>query len=116
MLGTMFFGAGMIPMYLLVSALGMIDSYWALILPTAVSAFNIVIMRGFFQGIDPGIIESARIDGPSEWRILFQMVLPMAKAGVAAVALVYGVGYRHACFNAVLAVNDAGDPPGEVAE
>src|SRR5690625_7584682 len=101
MLGTMFVGAGMIPMYLLVSALGMIDSYWALILPTAVSAFNIVIMRGFFQGIDPGIIESARIDGASEWRILFQMVLPMSKAVVAVVALFYAVGYWNAFFNAV---------------
>lgn len=114
MLGTMFFGAGMIPMYLLVSALGMIDSYWALILPTAVSAFNIVIMRGFFQGIDPGIIESARIDGASEWRILFQMVLPMSKAVVAVVALFYAVGYWNAFFNAVLYINDAAKQPLQV--
>src|SRR5690625_6790484 len=104
----------MIPMYLLVSALGMIDSYWALILPTAVSAFNIVIMRGFFQGIDPGIIESARIDGASEWRILFQMVLPMSKAVVAVVALFYAVGYWNAFFNAVLYINDAAKQPLQV--
>src|SRR5699024_1723565 len=72
--------------------------------------FNIVIMRGFFQGIDPGIIESARIDGASEWRILFQMVLPMSKAVVAVVALFYAVGYWNAVFNAVLAITDAGTP------
>lgn len=105
LLGTMFFGAGMIPTYLLVDALHMIDTYWALILPTAVNAFNIIIMRGFFQGIDPGILESARIDGASDWRILFQMVLPMSKAVVAVVSLFYAVGYWNAFFNAVLYIN-----------
>ena len=105
LLGTMFFGAGMIPTYLLVDALHMIDTYWALILPTAVNAFNIIIMRGFFQGIDQGILESARIDGASDWRILFQMVLPMSKAVVAVVSLFYAVGYWNAFFNAVLYIN-----------
>ena len=114
MLGTMFFGAGMIPMYLLVSSLGMIDTYGALILPSAVSAFNIVIMRGFFQGIDSGIIESARIDGASEWRVLWQMVLPMSKAVVAVVALFYAVGYWNAFFNAVLYINDSAKQPLQV--
>ncbi|GAB3551345.1 hypothetical protein GCM10027404_20300 [Arthrobacter tumbae] len=73
---TMFFSAGMIPSYLLVSGLGLINSYWALILPSAVSVFNIIILRGFFMGIDRGILDSARIDGASEWRILAQIVLP----------------------------------------
>src|SRR5690625_6541010 len=71
-------------------------------------------MRGFFQGIDPGIIESARIDGASEWRILFQMVLPMSKAVVAVVALFYAVGYWNAFFNAVLYINDAAKQPLQV--
>lgn len=105
LLGTMFFGAGMIPTYLLVDSLRLIDTYWALILPTAVNAFNIIIMRGFFQGIDPGILESARIDGASDWRILFQMVLPMSKAVVAVVSLFYAVGYWNAFFNAILYIN-----------
>jgi putative aldouronate transport system permease protein len=105
LLGTMFFGAGMIPTYLLVDSLRMIDTYWALILPTAVNAFNIIIMRGFFQGIDQGILESARIDGASDWRILFQMVLPMSKAVVAVVSLFYAVGYWNAFFNAILYIN-----------
>ncbi|WP_049788335.1 carbohydrate ABC transporter permease [Isoptericola variabilis] len=103
---TMFFGAGMIPTYLLVSALGLIDSYWALILPTAVSAFNVLILRSFFMGIDPAITDAARIDGAGDWRILFRIVAPMSKAAIAVVALFYGVGYWNAFFNAMLYIND----------
>lgn len=103
---TMFFGAGMIPTYLLVSALGLIDSYWALILPTAVSAFNVLILRSFFMGIDPAITDAARIDGAGDWRILFSIVAPMSKAAIAVVALFYGVGYWNAFFNAMLYIND----------
>lgn len=103
---TMFFGAGIIPMYLLVSGLGLINSLWALILPTAVSAFNILIVRNFFQGIDRAIIDSARIDGAGEWRILTTIVAPMSKAVIVVVALFYGVGYFNAFFNAILYIND----------
>ncbi|MFC8191790.1 carbohydrate ABC transporter permease [Cellulomonas sp. NPDC057328] len=103
---TMFFGAGMIPTYLLVSSLGLIDSYWALILPGAVSAFNVLILRNFFMGIDQGILDAARIDGAGDWRILGRIVLPMSKAVTAVVALFYGVGYWNAFFNAILYIND----------
>lgn len=103
---TMFFGAGMIPTYLLVSALGLIDSYWALILPGAVSAFNVLILRNFFMGIEPAVLDAARIDGAGDWRILRRIVLPMSRAAVAVVALFYGVGYWNAFFNAVLYIND----------
>lgn len=111
---TMFFGAGMIPTYLLVSGLGLINSYWALILPGAVSVFNIIILRGFFMGIDQGILDSARIDGASEWRILGQIVLPMSKAVTAVIALFYGVGYWNAFFNAILYINDSSKNPLQV--
>lgn len=111
---TMFFGAGMIPSYLLVSGLGMIDTYSALILPSAISVFNIIILRGFFMGIDQGILDSARIDGASEWRILGQIVLPMSKAVTAVVALFYGVGYWNAFFNAILYINDSSKNPLQV--
>lgn len=111
---TMFFAAGMIPSYLLVSGLGMIDSYWALILPTCISVFNIIILRGFFMGIDQGILDSARIDGASEWRILGQIVLPMSKAVSAVIALFYGVGYWNAFFNAILYINDSSKNPLQV--
>lgn len=103
---TMFFGAGMIPTYLLVSNLGLIDSYWALILPGAVSAFNVLILRSFFMGIDPAITEAARIDGAGDWRILGHIVMPMSRAVIAVVALFYGVGYFNAFFNAMLYIND----------
>ncbi|HLV57224.1 MAG TPA: carbohydrate ABC transporter permease [Actinotalea caeni] len=103
---TMFFSAGMIPTYLLVSGLGLIDTYWALILPGAVSAFNVLILRNFFMGLDPAITEAARIDGAGDWRILGRIVLPMSKAVVAVVALFYGVGYWNAFFNAMLYIND----------
>ncbi|AEE46912.1 carbohydrate ABC transporter permease [Cellulomonas fimi] len=103
---TMFFGAGLIPTYLLVSSLGLINSYWALILPGAVSAFNVLILRSFFMGIDQSILDAARIDGAGDWRILGRIVLPMSKAAVAVVALFYGVGYWNAFFNAILYIND----------
>ncbi|KQT95960.1 carbohydrate ABC transporter permease [Sanguibacter sp. Leaf3] len=103
---TMFFGAGLIPTYLLVSELGLIDSYWALILPGAVSAFNVLILRNFFMGIEPAILDAARIDGAGDWRILGSLVLPMSKAATAVVALFYGVGYWNAFFNAILYIND----------
>ncbi|GAA4416129.1 carbohydrate ABC transporter permease [Georgenia halophila] len=106
LLVTMFFGAGIIPSYLVVSNLGLINSYWSLILPTAVSAFNVLILRNFFMGIDQGILDAARIDGASEWRILGAIVLPMSKAVTAVVALFYGVGYWNAFFNAMLYIND----------
>ncbi|MFT3887841.1 MAG: carbohydrate ABC transporter permease [Arachnia sp.] len=103
---TMFFGAGMIPTYLLVSGLGLIDNLWSLILPGAVSAFNVLLLRNFFMQIEPAIIEAARIDGAGEWRILGRIVLPMSRAVIAVVALFYGVGYWNAFFNAMLYIND----------
>ena len=103
---TMFFGAGMIPTYLLVSNLGLIDNYWSLILPGAVSAFNVLILRAFFMGIDQSITDAARIDGAGDWRILGQIVLPMSRPVIAVVSLFYGVGYWNAFFNAMLYIND----------
>ncbi|UZN04468.1 carbohydrate ABC transporter permease [Cellulomonas sp. S1-8] len=103
---TMFFGAGLIPTYLLVSELGLIDSYWALILPGAVSAFNVLILRNFFMHLEPAILDAARVDGAGDWRILGRIVLPMSRAVVAVVALFYGVGYWNAFFNAILYIND----------
>ncbi|MGO1226120.1 MAG: carbohydrate ABC transporter permease [Brachybacterium sp.] len=108
---TMFFGAGMIPTYLLVSNLGLIDSLWSLILPSAVSAFNLLILRNFFMGIDRSITEAARIDGASDWRILRSIVIPMSKAVIAVIALFYGVMYWNSFFNAMLYLNDSSKWP-----
>ena len=106
LLATMFFGAGLIPTYLLVQALGLTDSYLALILPSAVSVFNILVLRAFFTGISPELIDSARIDGAGDWRILWQIVLPLSRAVLAVISLFYAVGYWSAWFNASLYLTD----------
>jgi putative aldouronate transport system permease protein len=103
---TFLFGPGIIPSYLLVNSLGLIDHYASLILPAAVSAFNLIVMRSFFMGIPPELIDSARIDGAGEFAILRRIVLPLSKAVVAVVGLFYAVGYWNAFFNALLYIND----------
>jgi putative aldouronate transport system permease protein len=103
---TFLFGPGMIPSYLLISSLGLIDTYWALILPGAVAAFNLVVMRAFFMSIPAEVTDSARIDGASEFRILMKLVLPMSKGVTAVIGLFYAVGYWNSFFNAVLYLND----------
>lgn len=102
MMITMFFSGGVIPLFLVVSALGGFDQYWALILPSTVSVFNILVMRAFFMNIGSDMIESARIDGAGEWRILWRIVLPTSKAVTAVIALFYAVTYWNSWFNILL--------------
>ncbi|WP_262059181.1 carbohydrate ABC transporter permease [Streptomyces sp. STR69] len=106
MLATMFFSAGLIPTYLLVQSLGLTDSYLALILPSALSVFNILVLRGFFMGISQELVDSARIDGAGDFRILWQIVMPLSRAVLAVITLFYAVGYWSAWFNASLYLND----------
>ncbi|WP_406333205.1 carbohydrate ABC transporter permease [Streptomyces sp. NBC_00203] len=106
LLATMFFGAGLIPTYLLVQALGLTDTYLALILPSAVSVFNILVLRSFFMGISPELIDSARIDGAGDWRILWKIVMPLSRAVLAVISLFYAVGYWSAWFNASIYLTD----------
>ncbi|MDT9700507.1 carbohydrate ABC transporter permease [Streptomyces sp. P17] len=106
LLATMFFSAGLIPTYLLVQTLGLTDSYLALILPSAISVFNILVLRGFFMGISQELTDSARIDGAGDFRILWQIILPLSRAVVAVITLFYAVGYWSAWFNASLYLND----------
>ncbi len=110
-LGSLLFAPGMIPVYLTVRSLGMIDSYWALIIPTMVSAFNVVVVRAFFSGIPAELYESARIDGASEWQVFSRIALPLSKAVLAVVGLFYAVGYWNAFFNGLLYLNDAAKWP-----
>jgi putative aldouronate transport system permease protein len=102
MMITMFFNGGIIPLFLVVSALGGFDQYWALIAPSAVSVFNIIVMRSFFSNVATDLIDSARIDGASDWRILTRIVLPTSKAVTAVIALFYAVGYWNSWFNILL--------------
>ncbi|WP_299537134.1 carbohydrate ABC transporter permease [uncultured Streptomyces sp.] len=104
---TLLFPAGMIPSFLVVNGMGLRNTYWALFLPVLVSAFNLVVMRGFFQGIPQELFESAKIDGAGELRILFTIVLPLSKAVVAVVGLFYAVGYWNDFFRAVLYTDQA---------
>jgi putative aldouronate transport system permease protein len=106
LLATMFFGAGLIPTYLLVQALGLTDTYAALILPSAVSVFNILVLRAFFMNISQELIDSARIDGAGDLRILWQIVMPLSRAVIAVIALFYAVGYWSAWFNASIYLTD----------
>ncbi|WP_326720362.1 MULTISPECIES: carbohydrate ABC transporter permease [unclassified Streptomyces] len=106
LLATMFFGAGLIPTYLLVQALGLTDSYLALILPSAISVFNILVLRGFFMGISTELTDSARIDGAGDWRILWTIVMPLSRAVIAVITLFYAVGYWSAWFNASIYLSD----------
>ncbi|SDC58621.1 carbohydrate ABC transporter membrane protein 2, CUT1 family [Sanguibacter gelidistatuariae] len=104
---TLLFGPGMIPVYLMVKNLGMLNTYWALIIPGAVSAFNIIIIRGFIQGIPGEIFDAARIDGASEWKVLSKIVLPLSVAAVAVVGLFLAVGYWNNYFGPLLYLNDS---------
>lgn len=110
-LATMLFHAGIIPNYLLVKELGLLDSYWSLILPTLISAFNLVVVRNFFMQLPAELFDAARIDGAGEWRLLWQVVVPLSKAVIAVIALFYAVGYWNSFFNALLYINDTSKWP-----
>ncbi|MFI6348440.1 carbohydrate ABC transporter permease [Streptomyces sp. NPDC050560] len=97
---TFLFPPGMIPAYLLVKGLGMLDTYASLVLPVLVNVFNLVVLRGFFQGIPEELYEAARLDGAGDWTILWRIVLPLSKAALAVVALFYAVTYWNAWFHA----------------
>lgn len=99
---TMFFSGGMIPTYLLVNNLGLTNTYWALILPTAISTYNMIIMRTGFAAIPESLEESAKIDGASHFTILFKIVIPLAKPTMAVIVLYYAVACWHSWFNAMI--------------
>lgn len=104
---SLLFTPGMIPMYLAVKQFGLIDSLWALIVPTMVNAFNVIVLHSFFKGIPQELFDSAKLDGASEWQILRRIVLPLSKAILAVVGLFYGVGYWNSFFTSLLYLNDS---------
>jgi len=103
---TMLFSGGMIPTYFVVKGTGLIDSYWALIIPNAISAFYLIILKNFFQNIPEELKEAAKIDGCHEIGILLRIVLPLSLPAMAAFGLFYSVGLWNQYFNAVLYIND----------
>jgi multiple sugar transport system permease protein/putative aldouronate transport system permease protein len=103
---TMFFNGGMIPNYMLIRGLGMLDTVWALVLPGAVSVYNMIIARTFIQSTIPNeMLEAAQIDGCNDFRYFFQMVLPLSKAIIAVLCVYYVVGHWNSWFNAFIYIN-----------
>jgi len=99
---TMFFNGGIIPTFLVVNDLKLYGSLWALILPSAVNVFNILVLRAFFTNTAAELIEAARLDGASEWRVLWSVVVPTSRAVIAVVTMFYAVAYWGTFFNAIL--------------
>lgn len=99
---TMIFSGGMIPTYLVVKTFGLVDSIWALIIPSLLNVYNMIIMRTFFEGIPEELEDAARIDGCSEWGTLLKIVLPVSKPALASIGLFYAVWHWNSFFDVVL--------------
>jgi putative aldouronate transport system permease protein len=99
---TMVFHGGLIPSYLLVNDLGMMNTMWAILIPGAINTFNMIIMRTSFQGIPVSLEESARMDGAGDWKILFRIVIPLSMPVIAVMILWYAVGHWNSYFNALV--------------
>lgn len=100
---TMFFSGGLIPSYLLVKNLGMVDTMWALVIPGAIATYNLIVMRTYFQSSIPWEIqEAAHIDGCSNWKLLTHIILPLSKPILAVMVLFYAVGHWNSFFNALI--------------
>ncbi|MGI5893663.1 MAG: carbohydrate ABC transporter permease [Candidatus Merdivicinus sp.] len=103
---TMYFSGGMIPTYLNVQSFGLLDSRWALIIPGAISTTNLIIMRTAFAGIPDTLVESAKLDGASHFRIMCQIMIPLSIPTIAVMVLYYGVGHWNSWFNASIYLRD----------
>jgi putative aldouronate transport system permease protein len=103
---TMYFSGGLIPSYILVKGIGLRNTIGSLVLPGAISAFNLIITRNFFMSIPESLEESARIDGANDLYILFKIILPLSKAILATIALWYGIGQWNAWFDCMLYMDD----------
>ena len=102
---TMFFSGGMIPTYLNISDLGLMDTMWALVIPGALSAFNCILLKNFFKQLPNGLVEAAKIDGANDILILFRIVLPLSLPILATLTLWSLVGLWNEWFNALLYLN-----------
>lgn len=111
---TKVFEGGIIPFYLVVKAVGLINSRWSLIIPVAINTFWMLVMRNFFMKIPSSLSDSARIDGCSEFRIMAQIILPLSGAIVATLTLFYGVGQWNKYFHAIIFLNKSQQMPLQV--
>ncbi|TBL81538.1 carbohydrate ABC transporter permease [Paenibacillus thalictri] len=104
---TMFFSGGIVPTYLVVKALGLLDSVWALIFPIAISTFNLIIMKTFFQGMPVELDEAAKLDGATDIGILFRIMLPLSLPIIATLTLFYAVDHWNEFYHALLYNSDS---------
>ena len=104
---TMLFGAGLIPNFMLIKSLGLMNTYWAIWLPGAVSTYNMIVMKTFFSGIPSSLEESAYIDGANDLRILWSIILPLSLPSIATITLFYAVGHWNAYFNMILYITSS---------
>jgi len=111
---TMMFGGGLIPTYLLIRSLGLLNSPWVLIIPQLISAFNLVIIKGFFEQLPAEIEESARVDGASELQSLWRIILPLSLPVLSTISLFYAVGHWNSYFDAIVYINDSNLMPLQV--
>jgi putative aldouronate transport system permease protein len=103
---TMLFSGGLIPTYYVVRSLHMIDSLWSLMIPSAISAFNLIVLKNFFQQIPEGLEDSAKIDGCNDVGILMRIVLPLSLPAIATFGLFYAVDHWNKYFHAIMYIND----------
>lgn len=108
---TMFVNGGMIPMYLQVKALGLLDTVWAIVLPGAISTYNMIIMRTFFSSIPEELHEAAQIDGASPFQTFLRIILPLSQTIMATLVLFYAVGHWNGYLSALLYLTDSRKMP-----
>ena len=108
---TMLFSGGIIPMYMTIRTLGMLDSMWALVLPAAVPVFNVVILLNFFRNLPKELEEAALIDGAGHWRILWSIFVPLSAPSIATVTLFAIVGHWNSWFDGILFMNSPDNYP-----
>lgn len=104
---TMFFSGGMIPNYIIVQKLKLIDTIWALIIPNAIWTMELLILKGFYESIPSSLYESAIVDGASEYKILFKIIMPLSKAAFASIALFYFMGHWNSFFIPLIYLNSS---------
>ncbi|MCJ8009085.1 carbohydrate ABC transporter permease [Lederbergia wuyishanensis] len=111
---TMFFNGGMIPTYVLVQSLGMIDTIWAIVIPNTIWTIELLILKSFFESMPESLRESAIIDGASEFRILFSIMIPLSKPALASIGLFYFMGHWNSYFLPMIYLNDSAKYPLQV--
>ena len=103
---TMYFSGGMIPSYLNIKSLGLLDTFWVLVFPTVLSTYNMILMKSFFQSMPRELEESAYVDGANDLVVLIKIVLPLSKAMLATIALFYAVSRWNGFMDAIVYIND----------